>query len=93
MIKQLNGGRNLQLPNQTIVFPFETLINRLVGFSTCFYIGVPVCVNYESDGNDTANSTTLGIFTCPLLDEEPRSYTQCCGDEYAEYCCERTAKK
>ena len=52
------------------------------------HVDVAVCVNYESD--DTGNGTTLGIFTCPLLDEEPRSYTQCCGVQYAEYCCERT---
>ena len=61
-------------------------------FILLFHSDVSVCVNYESDGSGngtSGNDTTLGIFVCPLLEEEPRSYTQCCGDQYAEYCCER----
>jgi len=45
-----------------------------------------VCVNYEANVNDTS----MGVFVCPLP-FEPNNYNDCCGDDYAEFCCD--AKK
>jgi len=46
-----------------------------------------VCVNYEAYGTP-GNNSVLGVFVCPLLPNEPGSFTACCGDDYAEFCCE-----
>ena len=47
-----------------------------------FWPGTLLCENYEADVNKTA----IGWFKCPFP-FEPNSYTLCCGDRYAEFCC------
>lgn len=42
-----------------------------------------MCVNYDAN----ENGTVMGVFTCPL-EFEPNKFVACCGEEYAEFCCE-----
>ena len=52
-----------------------------------YFADVSVCVNYELKDDDTF----VGVFTCPMP-LEPSTFTQCCGQQYAEYCCTPDAK-
>ena len=55
--------------------PFNRILTR--------FTDVRLCENYEADVNGTA----IGWFECPFP-FEPSSYTVCCGDRYAEFCCQ-----
>ncbi|KAK2151363.1 hypothetical protein LSH36_366g05013 [Paralvinella palmiformis] len=43
-----------------------------------------VCTNYDANNR----GDVMGIFSCPNA-WEPRNFTYCCGQDYAEFCCDQ----
>jgi len=49
-----------------------------------------LCANYETNISSNSIQETMGIFKCPLS-FVPSNFTECCGEDYAEFCCEPSA--